>query len=98
MSKFSAGINKVIVKSLDLPETDELIVSGSSNLEYGQIICIGPIKTDFKDSSNVYFEGDKIYFSKSSGINLNIKGLGEIKLINITDILVSESDKENANG
>lgn len=84
-----AGLNRVLVKDLELPKTDSILASSANTLSYGEILACGAIKEENSIPDFMFNEGDKIYFLSRSGIVLDLPE-GQFRLLNITDILIGE--------
>ena len=90
MQKYYPGLNRLLVKKMDLPETKSLLSSGSNLLAYGEIIAIGSIKDDKEIDQDMFNIGDRVYFLAQAGMNIDLPE-DTYRLITITDILVGET-------
>lgn len=86
-----AGLNRVLVKDLELPKTDSILASSTSTLSYGEILACGAIKEEDSIPDFMFNEGDKIYFLSRAGLVLDLPD-GQFRLLNITDILIGEKN------
>ena len=86
-----AGLNRVLVKDLELPKTDSILASSTSTLSYGEILTCGAIKEEDSIPDFMFNEGDKVYFLSRAGLVLDLPD-GQFRLLNITDILIGEKN------
>lgn len=86
-----AGLNRVLVKDLELPKVDSIIASSTSVLSYGEILACGAIKEEDSIPDFMFNEGDKVYFLSRAGLVLDLPD-GQFRLLNITDILIGEKN------
>lgn len=84
-----AGLNRVLVKDLELPKVDSILASSTNLLGYGEIVVCGAIKDEDKIPDFMFNDGDKVYFLARSGIMLDLPE-GQFRLLNITDILIGD--------
>lgn len=84
-----AGLNRVLVKDLELPKVDSILASSTSVLSYGEILACGAIKEEDSIPDFMFNEGDKVYFLSRAGLVLDLPD-GQVRLLNITDILIGE--------
>lgn len=92
MQKYYPGLNRLLVKKMDLPETKSILSSGSNLLAYGEIIAIGSIKDDKEIDQDMFNIGDRVYFLAQAGMNIDLPE-DTYRLITITDILVGETNE-----
>lgn len=92
MSHIYPGLNRVLVKKLDLPETKSILASSSSLLAYGEIVAVGAIKDDKDIDGDMFNTGDRVYFLAQAGMNIDLPE-DTYRLIAITDILVGETNE-----
>ena len=86
-----AGLNRVLVKDLELPKVDSILASSTSVLSYGEILACGAIKEEDSIPDFMFNEGDKVYFLSRAGLVLDLPD-GQFRLLNITDILIGEKN------
>lgn len=86
--KFYPGLNKLLIKKEDLPDTGSLLSLGNSNLAYGEIYAVGAIKDRETIDKTMFVEGNKIYYYGTSGIDIELPEIGTLRLINAAEVLV----------
>lgn len=89
MQKYYPGLNKILVKELELPQTNSILATSNNLLHYGEIFAIGAIKDDKEIDSDMFNTGDKVYYLAQAGMNIDLPN-DTYRLINITDVLVGE--------
>lgn len=93
MSRIYPGLNRVLIKELELPEAkDALIVSSAKPFKYGEIVAIGSIKDKENIDDTMFKVGDKVYYLGHIGTKIELEELGEVLLLNIQEILVGRQD------
>ena len=88
MAKIYPGLNKLLVQELPLPQTSSLLMPSTNAFKYGEIKYVGAIKDKDKIGDEMFKAGDKVYFLVSAGIAMDIPNEDELRLINVTDVLV----------
>lgn len=88
MSKFYPGLNRILVKKMDLPTSSSIIaVTANQQYGYGEIIAVGSVKDskEFKDGH--FYIGDNVYYLAQAGTDIELPD-GTFRLLSINEVLV----------
>ena len=87
---FYPGLNRVLVKELEVPVSKNSILAIPDNrFKYGVIEAVGSIKERNEIDETTYKVGDHVYFLAQSGIAMDLDD-ATFKLLNVQEILVGE--------
>ena len=95
MSKFYPGLNRLLIKQCDLPDSGSILSSAISAYAYGTIEAVGSIKDKAELNPEQFQVGDNVYFLSQSGTNIDLPE-GTLRLLPITEVLVGVK-KEGSN-
>lgn len=88
MSKFYPGLNRILVKKMELPTSSSIIaVTANQQYGYGEIIAIGSIKDSKEFKADHFEEGDNVYYLAQAGIDIELPD-GTFRLLPINEVLV----------
>lgn len=91
MKNIYPGLNRILVKQKELPDTGSILASSSNIFSYGEIVAVGALKDDIKFKDGTFKEGNNVYFLSQAGILMEIPQ-GTFKLLSISDILIGEQN------
>lgn len=87
---FYPGLNRVLVKELDMPlNARNILAIPDSRFKYGIIEAVGSIKERNEIDETTYKVGDHVYFLAQSGIAMDLDD-ATFKLLNVQEILVGK--------
>lgn len=88
MTNFYPGLNRLLVKQMDLPSNSSIItVTATQQYAYGEIVAVGTLKDSKEFEEGHFKKGDKVYFLAQSGIDIDLPD-GTFRLIQVNEVLV----------
>ena len=88
MSKFYPGLNRLLVKQMELPSNSSIIeITANKQYAYGEIIAVGTVKDRKEFEDGHFVKGDNVYFLAQSGIDIDLPD-GTFRLLPINEVLV----------